>query len=148
MAVINENGRVLAFERSEGSNSWQLPQGGIEAGETPLDAAYRELAEETGIVRDQVELIQEVPGWLAYELPEDHRSAKTGRGQTQKWFIFRLTNKPTKIILSGRAGSPAEFKDWAWRDMSQVANEAVEFRQEVYRQLAEALTSATSAPRG
>jgi putative (di)nucleoside polyphosphate hydrolase len=143
MVVTNKDGLVLAFERSQGSNRWQLPQGGIEAGETPLDAAYRELAEETGIAREQVELVQEIPGWLAYELPEEHRSTKTGRGQTQKWFIFSLTDGSPEISLSGRPGAPAEFKDWAWRDMTDVAKDAVEFRQEVYQQIAKALASAT-----
>lgn len=79
--VVNDDRCVLALERYDVPGAWQLPQGGLEESEEPLQAARRELWEETRIHWDQVVLLYEHPWWLAYELPPDSWTANTGRGQ-------------------------------------------------------------------
>ncbi|HEY6416536.1 MAG TPA: NUDIX domain-containing protein, partial [Acidimicrobiales bacterium] len=68
---------------------WQLPQGGIEGDEEPVDALWRELREETGLTADDVHVVAELPEWLGYALPTEYRSPKTGLGQVHKWFLLR-----------------------------------------------------------
>ena len=92
--IIDGIGQVLAFERSDIANHWQMPQGGLKKHEEPLEAAYREVEEETGIHYSQLELVGNYPEPLAYELPSHARNRKTGRGQVQYWFLFKL--KETK----------------------------------------------------
>ena len=87
--IVDQRGRVLAFQRSAIPGAWQLPQGGIEEDEEPIDALWRELREETGLTADNVELVGEVPEWLGYLLPVGDQSEKTGRGQVHKWFVLR-----------------------------------------------------------
>ncbi|UCE90269.1 MAG: NUDIX domain-containing protein, partial [Pseudomonadota bacterium] len=96
--IMNSKGLVLACRRSDvAGEAWQLPQGGIKVGEDPLDAVYREIAEETAIPREQLELVGVAPQWLTYELPEAYRSKKTGRGQTQKWHLFYFSGQTAEI---------------------------------------------------
>jgi putative (di)nucleoside polyphosphate hydrolase len=132
LLVINEAADVLAIERSKNPGAWQLPQGGLHVGETPLDGAYRELEEETGLARDQVELVAERGEWLAYELPAELRTVKTGLGQVQKWFLFRFAGPDSLVRLS----PDGEARAWAWRDLRELADATAEFRQHVYRELA------------
>ena len=135
MVVTDGERKVLAIERRDLPNAWQLPQGGLEAGEEPEEAALRELREETGLAPSEVELIRSLPGWLAYELPTEYRSEKTGRGQVQKWFLFRIR----------KGGSPDEWfsspeaRRVSWTTLSELVERAVAFRQPGYRQLAAAL---------
>jgi putative (di)nucleoside polyphosphate hydrolase len=137
-AVLNEADELLALERRDVPGSWQLPQGGLEDAETPREALYRELREETGLTEDQVALIEELPDWLAYELPEEARSPKIGRGQTQKWFVLRLKDPRAEIRVSS-SEAPAEFSGWKWIAPSDLLDEIVPFRQPVYTKLAEAI---------
>jgi putative (di)nucleoside polyphosphate hydrolase len=90
MIVTDGAGLVLALERSDVPGAWQLPQGGMEEGETAEAAAWRELQEETQLGREHVFLLESLDAWLGYELPEDLRSRKTGRGQVHRWFLFQL----------------------------------------------------------
>jgi putative (di)nucleoside polyphosphate hydrolase len=131
--LVNENGEVLALERERIPGAWQLPQGGIQEDEEPVQAALRELQEETGISADQVELIAECSGWLAYELPREMWNSKTGRGQAQKWFLFRLRDKNMKIVLD--MGDEVESRAWRWMKLSELAEITVVFRRDIYRQL-------------
>lgn len=130
--IVNANGDALALERSDVAGAWQLPQGGLDANEEPLDGVLREIREETGIVREDLALLAESPEWLSYELPPEMRSRRTGRGQTQRWFLFRFTGDEAAIDPS--AGG--EFSAWRWMPLERLAQLAVSFRQPVYRRLA------------
>ena len=83
---------VLAFERADAAGSWQLPQGGLKAGEAPIEGAWRELLEETGLGEVDVVARAEFPEWLAYEWPDELKGLKGGlahrMGQVQRWFLF------------------------------------------------------------
>lgn len=143
-AIISDgNGNVLALERANIAKAWQLPQGGVKENEEPLQAVLREVQEETGIAPTQLELLGAYPGPLAYELPPEARSRKTGRGQVQYWFMFRL--KP-----GGEAGidlAPGgEFRAWRWMPLRQLADRVVAFRAPIYRRLADYFLERQPAP--
>lgn len=126
-------GEVLTFERVGLRGAWQYPQGGIEAGEAPLDAAWRELREEIGLSSTDVEFVSEHPRWTTYELPPEARSTKTGRGQTQRWFLFDVADDPPLALT---AHSSPEFRSWRWVTPAAAAASAVGFRQPTYHELA------------
>lgn len=134
IAVFDAGGRVLALERSAVPGGWQLPQGGIEDDEEPVDALWRELREETGLTRDDVRVIAELPEWLGYELPAEYRSAKTGRGQVHKWFLLRASDDDIPVRTGTTPDS--EFRAWRWIDLAELAEQTVAFRRPVYRRLA------------
>ncbi len=129
--IIDGKGMVLALERVGIRGAWQLPQGGLKKGEEPLDAAYREIEEETGIVKGNLELLATSPEPLVYELPPGARSEKTGRGQVQYWFLFRFSGTESSIDVE-RGG---EFRAWQWLPLSELIGLTVEFRRPVYRKL-------------
>jgi putative (di)nucleoside polyphosphate hydrolase len=131
--IINDKGLVLALERAAIKGAWQLPQGGLKKGEEPLDAAYREIEEETGIVREDLELLSKSLAPLVYELPPEARSEKTGRGQVQYWFLFRFRGNDGSINVE-RGG---EFRAWRWLPFPELIASTVEFRRPVYRKLEE-----------
>ncbi len=126
--VTNSQGRVLAFERSDVPGAWQLPQGGIDVGEEPGDAAWRELGEETGLGPDDVDLIAEHPEWVVYEFPDQIRSAGKRLGQAQRWYLFRA--RSDDVIPTP---DEVEFVDWKWVEPSWLLDHVVEFRQAAYR---------------
>lgn len=131
--IIDGRGLVLALERAAIIGAWQLPQGGLKCGEEPLDAAYREIAEETGIAGSELELLKSAPEPLAYELPPEARSGKSGRGQVHYWFLFRFHGEVSDINVE-RGG---EFRAWQWLPLSELLLKTVEFRRPVYRRLGE-----------
>jgi putative (di)nucleoside polyphosphate hydrolase len=138
IAVLRRDGQVLALERFGYPGTWQLPQGGLDMGEDPVHAARRELAEETGLRWDQVELLGEHPDWLAYELDAEKRTGDTGRGQVQKWFYVRLCDEAATFDLSQvdeRKGTP-EFTSYAWMSFGDLVGRTVAFRRPVYRHVA------------
>jgi putative (di)nucleoside polyphosphate hydrolase len=129
LAVLNPAGNVLVLRRADHPEAWQLPQGGLESGETPTGAAWRELVEETGLTAADTELVGVMDHWLGYELPEQLRSEKTGRGQVQLWHIFHLTHDDAAVTPGD------EFTAHRWKDWEDVIAGAVPFRQPVYRQV-------------
>jgi len=129
--IINNKGLVLALERINIPGAWQLPQGGLEAHEEPIQGALREVAEETGIVAG-LEFLDSYPEPLVYELPVDARSEKTGRGQVQYWFLFRYPGPADAIDLK----KGGEFRSWKWTRFDDLLNLAADFRKPVYRHLA------------
>jgi putative (di)nucleoside polyphosphate hydrolase len=137
--IMNSEGRVLALERSDTEGSWQFPQGGIDDHEEPLAAAFREVREETGIAPDSLLLIRQHPHLLSYELPREWRSPKVGRGQTQRWFLFRFLLPDNLITLP----SPGEFRLWRWLDFHELMPLVAAFRQELYRAIAREFTEIT-----
>ena len=128
-AVRRDDGRLLAFERRDLSGEWQLPQGGMEVGETPVEAAWRELAEETGLDERQVELFDEYDGWTVYVWPTPMQRGER-LGQAHRWFFFRPIVDEISPIPDGK-----EFSDWTWMDSSELIDRVVEFRKEPYRQV-------------
>lgn len=133
LVVVNGSGLVFAGQRIDNpGDAWQMPQGGIETGEEPLDAALRELAEETGIAASAVELVAEAAEWIAYDLPSDlvpKLWRGRYRGQTQKWFLFRFTGDDTMISID--TGLP-EFSRWAWMRPAELLESIVPFKRATY----------------
>ena len=130
--ISNGKGQVLGLERSDIADAWQLPQGGLEGAEEPLDAVFREIQEETGIHQSALQLIARFPELTVYELPVESRSEKTGRGQVHYWFLFRLQGNTDGINLA----HSTEFRTWRWMAFEDLAEKTVEFRAPIYRRLA------------
>ncbi|MBC7831267.1 MAG: RNA pyrophosphohydrolase, partial [Hyphomicrobium sp.] len=121
---------------------WQMPQGGIDAGEHPADAALRELIEETGM--RTVEIVGETAGWLRYDLPPQLiGKAWEGRyrGQEQKWFAVRFRGEESEIDITPATGHKAEFTEWRWVPLADVADLIVPFKRDVYVKVAAAFAS-------
>ena len=113
-----------------GLAAWQMPQGGIDAGETPRQAALRELKEEVGT--DDVEIIAESQKWLYYDVPEElARTAWRGRwrGQRQKWFVMLFKGQDSDIDI---AASQPEFNAWRWASVTELSALAVSFKRQLY----------------
>ena len=135
IALFNDDGQVWIGNRIGFEGAWQLPQGGIDDGETAEQAARRELSEEIGT--DRADIIAETPDWLTYDLP-DHLIGKAFggkyRGQKQKWFAMRFTGKEKHIKID--VPHP-EFDAWRWTDFGTLPDLIVPFKRPVYLQLVE-----------
>ena len=136
IVVLNKENKVFVAKRIDNpKNFWQMPQGGIDEGENFLNAAYRELSEETSI--KNVELIKELDGTITYELP-DHLLGIIWkgkyRGQKQKWFLMKFLGEDEEINIKTK--NP-EFLDWKWIDLDQITEVVVNFKLHVYRELKE-----------
>lgn len=133
IVLANNNGQVLWAKRI-GHDSWQFPQGGIHAGESPVEAMYRELHEEVGLLPEHVEVLAQTQGWLRYRLPRrfvrEHQRPLC-IGQKQKWFLLKLSADPSQIDLS--ATNPAEFDAWRWVSYWYPVGNVVSFKRGVYR---------------
>ncbi|KAA8733836.1 RNA pyrophosphohydrolase [Acinetobacter qingfengensis] len=131
--LANDAGQVLWAKRI-GHNAWQFPQGGIQYGETPEQALYRELYEEVGLLPEHVDIIAQTRGWLRYRLP--YRYIRTDSnpvciGQKQKWFLLRLVGSQNNICLN--TTEPAEFDEWQWVSYWYPLGQVVNFKRDVYR---------------
>ena len=134
IVVLNHENKVFVAKRIDNpKNFWQMPQGGVDEGEDLLNAAYRELKEETSIFN--VKLIKEIEDWTQYDLP----SKLIGiiwkgryKGQKQKWFIFKFLGKDTEINIKTK--NP-EFLDWKWIEVGKITEIVVDFKKEVYQKV-------------
>lgn len=132
--ILSNDRRQLFWGRRIGQDAWQFPQGGIKARETALDALYRELEEEVGLLPHQVEVLGCTEGWLRYRLPPHlirrHRKPVC-IGQKQVWFMLRLIDSEDCFCLD--ACEQPEFDGWRWVDYWQPLSEVVFFKRGVYR---------------
>ena len=137
--LLNDKNNVFVGKRIDNpKNSWQMPQGGVDENEDFLQAAKRELEEETGV--KSVKLIKELDGWFKYDLPE-YLLGKLWegkyRGQKQKWFVMKFLGKSSEINVKTK--NP-EFFEWKWIELSELPKIAVHFKVDIYRKIKEELT--------
>ena len=138
--LLNRDGLVWTGRRlpkwsgDRSAHIWQMPQGGIDRGETPRDAALRELHEETSVT--SADIVGQIPRWLTYDLPEDLIGvALKGkyRGQRQRWFAMKFWGDDSEIDIRPPNGSKAEFDRWSWRHPSELVDLIVPFKREIYQ---------------
>ena len=132
MMLVGNDDRVFVARRIDmPSEAWQMPQGGIDEGETPRQAAMRELREEIGT--DKADILAESPDWRDYDLPDELLGKIWGgryRGQTQKWFLLRFTGTDADIDIETEE---PEFLAWQWAEMARVPDLIVPFKRSIYR---------------
>jgi putative (di)nucleoside polyphosphate hydrolase len=131
VVLTDGQGRVFAGQRADmDTPAWQMPQGGIDKGETPVEAGLRELREETGVRKRHVTVLGETAEWLPYDLPAEVLPYRGKyRGQTQKWILVRLDAGDEVIDL---AHEDVEFSDWRWMTGSELLDRIVEFKRPIY----------------
>jgi putative (di)nucleoside polyphosphate hydrolase len=143
VALFNRDGLVFLGRRKKrrsgmalvAGHEWQMPQGGVDEGESPLEAARRELFEETNA--SSVALIAEAPDWLSYDLPAEALAGRWKgryRGQTQKWFAFRFEGEDREIDIDRPGGGAfdPEFEAWRWAPLETLPDLIVPFKRPVY----------------
>lgn len=142
IVVFNHEGKVWIGHRLitsshtyvEVSKLWQFPQGGIDEGEEPLDAARRELYEETGM--RSVKLIKEAQDWFYYDFPQEligYVLNNQYRGQMQKWFAFQFIGETSEIVINSPENiNEAEFDQWKWINLEVLPSIVVSFKRHVY----------------
>ena len=136
IVVQNKKNKVFVAKRIDNpKNFWQMPQGGVDKGESFLNAAYRELEEETGM--KNLEFIKEIEGTMTYELPEHLLGIiwkGKYKGQKQKWFLMRYLGNDNDININ--TNNP-EFLEWKWIDLNEITEVVVDFKLHVYKELKE-----------
>ena len=135
ITLFNQDKKVLVAERLDYPGNWQMPQGGIDSGETPEQAAMRELKEEIGT--NHAEIMKRTKGWLFYDLPENlkvERLKDKYRGQKQIWFAMLFKGNDTEINLQTKK---PEFIDWNWVELENVIDLIVPFKKTVYESVVE-----------
>lgn len=142
--LLNDESRVF-WGRRIGMDGWQFPQGGIQPRETPEQAMYRELWEETGLEPDHVEVLASTRRWLRYRLPRRfirYNQRPVCIGQKQIWFMLRLRADETHLRVD-RTEVP-EFDDWCWLDYWEPIHRVVAFKRNVYRRALDELAQHVS----
>lgn len=136
LMILNAEGKVFVGQRIDAEiEAWQMPQGGIDAGEDAHAAAVRELREETGITPDKIALIAVTPHELYYDLPESLVGKVwqgKWRGQRQRWFLFRFLGSDADINI---ATEHPEFRDWTWVAPETLPEVIVAFKKSLYEQV-------------
>ena len=132
--IANDKEQVF-WGRRVGQHAWQFPQGGVGANESAIDAMFRELKEEVGLDRKDVEVLGSTRHWLKYRLPKQY--LRQGNkplviGQKQKWFMLKLRCPEQKVRLD--LSETPEFDSWRWIDLSLPAEQVIFFKRQVYRQ--------------
>jgi putative (di)nucleoside polyphosphate hydrolase len=134
--LLNRHGQVFVGQRLDSVvEAWQMPQGGIDPGEEPIDAAWRELWEETGVERQHAELVATAPDELFYDLPEDLAGRiwkGKWRGQRQRWFLFRFLGEDSDVNI--QTAEP-EFRAWRWAEPRDLPDLIVPFKRALYKEL-------------
>lgn len=129
--LVNDRGLVFVGQRIDTkTEAWQMPQGGIDKGETPEDALFRELEEEIGTRKAHI--MAQTKDWLSYDLPDDLQGRLWRgrfRGQTQKWFALRFTGQDQDICIET---AHPEFRAWAWMPLADLDRTIVPFKRDLY----------------
>lgn len=139
LALFHRSGPVFLGKRygAGGPYQWQMPQGGVDKGEKPREAAFRELEEEVGVRPEQVELLEETDDWLYYEFPTELRIKMKQRGryigQKQKWFAFRFKGRDADIRLDTHT---PEFSNWRWAPLESAPELVIPFKRPTYEEVA------------
>ena len=133
--LVNREGKAFVGKRIDNKEGdfWQMPQGGVDEGENPDEAVFRELHEETGARRKHVEMVARLPGELFYDLPDDLKGKLWGGryvGQRQMWYLARFTGKDGDIDIA--AHKHPEFCEWKWVEPALLPELIVPFKREVY----------------
>ncbi len=139
LALFHREGLVFLGKRAgaEGPYQWQMPQGGVDRGESAAEAAFRELEEEIGVKPAHAELLEETADWLYYDFPMDVRkklSRGRYRGQRQKWFAFRFKGRDSDIRLDTHT---PEFSDWRWAPLETAPDLVIPFKRDIYQEIAQ-----------
>ena len=137
--LLNRDGKVFVGQRLDSTlEAWQMPQGGLDDGEDPVEGAYRELEEETGISRRLVEIVARCPVELTYDLPEDLVGKLwkgRWRGQRQTWFLAQFLGTDEDVDI---ATADPEFRAWKWADPAELPAMIVPFKKQLYTDVLEA----------
>lgn len=144
--ITNDSNQVFWGKRVR-QHAWQFPQGGIQYGETPEQAMYRELHEEVGLMPEHVKILGRTRDWMRYEVPQgwNKRESRGGyRGQKQIWFLLRLVGRDCDVCL--RVSSHPEFDAWRWNDYWLDIGAVIEFKREVYTKALNELVRYLPAP--
>jgi putative (di)nucleoside polyphosphate hydrolase len=134
IVLVNHKNEVFWGKRIK-EHAWQFPQGGIKPGETPEQAMFRELEEETGLKPDHVKILGRTKGWLHYNVPMHWIKREwrgTYKGQKQIWYLLRLVGRDCDVRL--RASTHPEFDAWRWHAFWVPLDTVIEFKRDVYRQ--------------
>lgn len=143
--ISNPHGQVLWARRIGGADAWQFPQGGVDEGETPEQAMYRELYEEVGLTADDVKVVAVTSSWLNYKLPKQfirEHQIPLCIGQKQKWFLLELLSTDNTINLE--TTSTVEFDRWQWVSYWYPLDQVIDFKRDVYRRALKELSLAHS----